>query len=133
MAIPVVDLADFYQEIQKRNQILVQALGNAYEDVGFVAVKNHGISRCFKIADSINCAAIFFLCRGTKKKYEKAELAGAARIYFFRQRTCESSDAPDLKEFFQFGTNGNDNDPIKSEYPLIFLLLKYLPLHLFFL
>ena len=43
MGIPVVDLADFLSGDAKRKQSFVQQLGKAYEDVGFVAVKNHGI------------------------------------------------------------------------------------------
>ncbi|WP_354665973.1 2-oxoglutarate and iron-dependent oxygenase domain-containing protein, partial [Klebsiella pneumoniae] len=43
MAIPVVDLADFLSGDAKRKAAFVQELGKAYEEVGFVAVKNHGI------------------------------------------------------------------------------------------
>src|SRR5216684_2919654 len=43
MAIPVVDLADFSGDA-KQKASFVDALGKAYEDVGFVAVKNHGIT-----------------------------------------------------------------------------------------
>ena len=43
MNIPVVDLADFLSSDEARKQKFVQELGKAYEEVGFVAVKNHGI------------------------------------------------------------------------------------------
>ena len=43
MNIPVVDLADFLSGDKSRKQKFVQELGKAYEEVGFVAVKNHGI------------------------------------------------------------------------------------------
>ena len=43
MNIPVVDLADFVNGDSKQKSAFVQELGKAYEDVGFVAVKNHGI------------------------------------------------------------------------------------------
>ena len=42
MAIPVVDLAEFSGNPQQK-AAFVDALGKAYEEVGFVAVKNHGI------------------------------------------------------------------------------------------
>jgi isopenicillin N synthase-like dioxygenase len=43
MSIPSVDLSDFLSgDSVKKNQF-VQSLGKAYEEVGFVAVKNHGI------------------------------------------------------------------------------------------
>jgi isopenicillin N synthase-like dioxygenase len=43
MNIPVVDLADFMEGDASRKATFVQLLGKAYEEVGFVAVKNHGI------------------------------------------------------------------------------------------
>ena len=43
MAIPSVDLAEFLSGDLKRKEAFVQELGKAYEEVGFVAVKNHTI------------------------------------------------------------------------------------------
>ncbi|MGN6509718.1 MAG: 2-oxoglutarate and iron-dependent oxygenase domain-containing protein, partial [Chitinophaga sp.] len=42
-SIPSVDLADFTSGDAARKAAFVQQLGKAYEDVGFVAVRNHGI------------------------------------------------------------------------------------------
>lgn len=39
MAIPSVDLAEFLSGDSKRKAAFVKELGNAYEEVGFVAVK----------------------------------------------------------------------------------------------
>ena len=44
MAIPSVDLSGFLSGDPEKKKIFVQQLGKAYEDVGFVAVKNHGIA-----------------------------------------------------------------------------------------
>ncbi len=43
MNIPVVDLSDFLSGDATLKKKFVQELGKAYEEVGFVAVKNHGI------------------------------------------------------------------------------------------
>jgi isopenicillin N synthase-like dioxygenase len=43
MSIPVVDLAKFTKGNDSERTEFVYELGRAYEDVGFVAVKNHGI------------------------------------------------------------------------------------------
>ncbi len=43
MAIPSADLADFLSGNPLRKTAFVQELGNAYDKIGFVAVKNHGI------------------------------------------------------------------------------------------
>ena len=42
-SIPVVDLADFLSDDLNKKSNFVNALGKAYETVGFVAVKNHTI------------------------------------------------------------------------------------------
>ena len=117
MAIPVVDLSDFLSDEEKRKKTFVQAIGNAYEDVGFVAVKNHGIPNEL-IADLYKYVQQFFSLPIDKKKhYEKPELAGQRGYTSFGKEHAKGSEAPDLKEFFQFGQTVEDNDPIKSEYP----------------
>ncbi|MBI3235637.1 MAG: 2-oxoglutarate and iron-dependent oxygenase domain-containing protein, partial [Bacteroidetes bacterium] len=44
MAIPSVDLSGFLSGDAGEKNRFVQDLGKAYEEIGFVAVKNHGIS-----------------------------------------------------------------------------------------
>jgi len=117
MNIPVVDLADFLSGDETRKQKFVQELGKAYEEVGFVAVKNHGIPDEL-IADLYKYVQQFFsLPSDTKLGYEKKELAGQRGYTSFGREHAKGFDAPDLKEFFQFGQNVEDNDPVKSEYP----------------
>jgi len=117
MNIPVVDLADFLSGDETRKQKFVQELGKAYEEVGFVAVKNHGIPDEL-IADLYKYVQQFFSLPGeTKLGYEKKELAGQRGYTSFGREHAKGFDAPDLKEFFQFGQNVEDNDPVKSEYP----------------
>jgi isopenicillin N synthase-like dioxygenase len=45
------------------------------------------------------------------------ELAGQRGYTSFGKEHAKGSEAPDLKEFFQFGQTVEDDDPIKSEYP----------------
>lgn len=117
MGIPVVDLADFLSGDPKRKQAFVQQLGKAYEDVGFVAVKNHGIPDDL-IEDLYKYVQQFFsLPSDTKKKYEVPGLAGQRGYTSFGKEHAKGSDAPDLKEFFQYGQKVDDSDPIQSEYP----------------
>ncbi len=117
MSIPVVDLADFLSGDPVRKQSFVNQLGKAYEDVGFVAVKNHGIPDHL-IADLYKYVQQFFsMPAGEKKQYEIAGLAGQRGYTSFGKEHAKGSDAPDLKEFFQFGQTVEDNDPVKSEYP----------------
>jgi isopenicillin N synthase-like dioxygenase len=117
MAIPVVNLADFLSGDPQLKQAFVNQLGKAYEDVGFVAVKNHGIPDEL-IADLYKYVQQFFsLPAEDKKKYEIPGLAGQRGYTSFGKEHAKGSDAPDLKEFFQFGQVVEDNDPVKSEYP----------------
>jgi isopenicillin N synthase-like dioxygenase len=117
MNIPVVDLAEFRSGDKSRKEKFVQQLGKAYEEVGFVAVKNHGISDDL-ISDLYKYVQQFFaLPSDTKLKYENKELAGQRGYTSFGREHAKGFDAPDLKEFFQYGQTVEDNDPIKSEYP----------------
>ncbi len=117
MAIPVVDLNDFLQGDAQKKSLFVQALGKAYEEVGFVAVKNHGVPDDL-ISDLYKYVQQFFSMPSDKKKeYEKPEFAGQRGYTSFGKEHAKGSEAPDLKEFFQFGQTVEDNDSIKEEYP----------------
>jgi len=52
-----------------------------------------------------------------KLKYEIPGLAGQRGYTSFGREHAKGSEAPDLKEFFQYGQIVEDNDAIKSEYP----------------
>jgi isopenicillin N synthase-like dioxygenase len=116
-SIPVVDLAAFTSGNAADKAAFVQQLGKAYEEVGFVAVKNHGIPDSL-IADLYKYVQLFFtLPSDVKHGYEIPELAGQRGYTSFGKEHAKGYDAPDLKEFFQFGQTVEDNDPISTEYP----------------
>ena len=116
MAIPSVDLAEFLSGDPKRKAAFVQDLGKAYEEVGFVAVKNHGVPDAL-IADLYKYVQEFFsLPSEQKKNYEIPELAGQRGYTSFGKEHAKGSDAPDLKEFFQYGQIPRDNYK-EEEYP----------------
>ncbi|WEK36936.1 MAG: 2-oxoglutarate and iron-dependent oxygenase domain-containing protein [Candidatus Pseudobacter hemicellulosilyticus] len=117
MAIPVVNLADFTSGDPQLKQAFVNQLGKAYEEVGFVAVRNHGIPDAL-IADLYQYVQQFFaLPADSKKQYEIPNLSGQRGYTSFGKEHAKGSEAPDLKEFFQFGQMVDDEDPIKKEYP----------------
>src|SRR5580698_6560362 len=116
MAIPVVDLADFSGDSAKKASF-VDALGKAYEEVGFVAVKNHGIPEQTIAELYKNTKAFYSLPQNIKSKYESPQLAGQRGYTSFGKEHAKGSKAADLKEFFQFGQTVTDNDPIRAEYP----------------
>jgi len=116
MAIPTVDLADFLSNDSDKKKKFVEALGNAYETVGFVGVKNHGLSDELIEALYKYVQEFFSLPLEQKKEYEIPELAGQRGYTSFGKEHAKGSDAPDLKEFFQYGQVPVDNFK-EEEYP----------------
>ena len=117
MSIPSVDLAHFTQGQPEDRRAFVQALGQAYETVGFVAVKNHGIPDAL-IADLYRHVQAFFaLPEAVKRSYEIAGLAGQRGYTSFGKEHAKGSHAPDLKEFFQFGQVNNAGLSASEQYP----------------
>lgn len=103
MSIPSVDLSDFLSNNPDKKNAFVLSLGKAYEEVGFVAVKNHGIGDEL-IANLYEHVQQFFsLPLDQKKNYEITGLAGQRGYTSFGKEHAKGSDAPDLKEFFQYG------------------------------
>src|SRR5215217_3815545 len=116
MSIPVVDLSDFLSGDASRKAAFVESLGKAYEEVGFVAVKNHGVPDEL-IAHIYEYVQQFFsLPLEQKRKYEIPGLAGQRGYTSFGREHAKGSDAPDLKEFFQYGQTPRDHY-IEEEYP----------------
>ena len=97
MAIPSVDLSDFLSGDPVKKALFVAALGVAYEDIGFVAVKNHGVSDDLITDLYKNSQAFFSLPSVQKRSYEIAELAGQRGYTSFGKEHAKGSEAPDLK------------------------------------
>lgn len=117
MNIPAVDLSNFLTGDEEMKNTFVGDLGKAYEEVGFVAVKNHGISGELVAQMYVEAERFFSLPAAMKVKYEIPQLAGQRGYTSFGKEHAKGFDAPDLKEFFQFGQEVLDGDAIKSEYP----------------
>ncbi len=117
MGIPSVDLADFLSGDEQRKAHFVEQLGKAYTGIGFVALKNHLLSD--ELVEDLyrEVQAFFSLDEATKKAYEIPGLAGQRGYVSFGKEHAKDSNAGDLKEFWHFGQEVEDNDPIKSEYP----------------
>jgi isopenicillin N synthase-like dioxygenase len=115
--IPIVDLNDYINGDANSKSIFINALGKAYEEFGFVSVKNHGIPDAVVNEYYKSVEAFFALPTDEKLKYEIKELAGQRGYTSFGREHAKGSTAPDLKEFWQMGQIVEDNDPIKSQYP----------------
>ena len=72
--VPSLDLADFLSGDPQKKQKFVADLGEAYQNIGFVAIKNHGLTDAMteKLYGTIQ--EFFALNDSIKTKYELAEL-----------------------------------------------------------
>jgi len=115
--VPVVDLSKFTSGTAEEKSIFIKNLGKAFHEIGFVAVRNHGIPQ--PLIDGFYEAAndFFGLDVETKRKYEVPGLAGQRGYTSFGKEHAKQSNVADLKEFFQIGQTVRDDDPIKSQYP----------------
>ncbi len=115
--IPSLDLADFVKgDSQSKNQF-VQQLGEAYQNIGFVAIKNHGLSDDLTNKLYQKVKAFFSLQDALKEKYEIPGLAGQRGYIGKGKEHAKGRKTGDLKEFYHIGQEVTDNDPIKSQYP----------------
>ncbi len=116
-AIPLVDLERFVRGSAEERSAFVAKLGQAFHEVGFVGVVNHGISK--ELVDGFyqSAKAFFALPEEIKRKYEVPGLAGQRGYTSFGKEHAKQSNVGDLKEFYQIGQQVTDGDPIKTEYP----------------
>ena len=102
-AIPLVDLSTFRNGTAEEKTAFVKKLGDAFHDIGFVGVINHGIPKSL-IDDFYNASKRFFaLSVSVKRKYEIPGLAGQRGYTRFGKEHAKQSEHADLKEFFQIG------------------------------
>ena len=74
--IPSIDLADFTSGDANLKKAFVKDLGEAYENIGFVAIKNHGLSD--ELCANLYTQVQYFFALPTEQKesYEIEGLAG---------------------------------------------------------
>tara|TARA_Y100001954_G_scaffold137431_1_gene146537 strand:- start:3161 stop:4102 length:942 start_codon:yes stop_codon:yes gene_type:complete len=112
--IPSLDLLDYFDPNKKIK--FVKDLGEAYENIGFVSIKNYGLSNDEEKKLYEKTKQFFELPNSTKKKYEKKELNGQRGFISFGRETAKGFKHHDLKEFWHFGQTLDDNDPLNKEY-----------------
>ena len=115
--VPSLDLAHFTDGTPEQKAAFVQALGDAYNNIGFVAIKNHGLTD--EMTDKLysTIKEFFSLPDEVKQKYEVPELAGQRGYIGKGKEHAKGRSTGDLKEFYHVGQEVTDNDPIKERYP----------------
>ncbi len=115
--IPSLDLANFTSGDPEKKKKFVNDLGEAYNNIGFVAIRNHYLSDALseKLYKAIK--DFFALPDSIKQQYEIPGLAGQRGYISKGKEHAKGRNTGDLKEFYHVGQTVEGNDPIKSEYP----------------
>lgn len=116
-SIPSVNLEDFTSNDPIRKQAFVDAIGKAYEDIGFVALKGHFLED--DLVDNLykEVKSFFNLPLEIKQKYEIPGIGGQRGYVSFGKESAKGKKEGDLKEFWHFGQYVEDDDALKAEYP----------------
>ncbi|MCB0691384.1 MAG: isopenicillin N synthase family oxygenase [Saprospiraceae bacterium] len=115
--IPLVDLSKFVNGDEKEREAFVEQLGEAFHNVGFVGVINHGVPK--ELIDGFfqSSKNFFSLPVSVKKHYEIPEMAGQRGYTSFGREHAKQSKVADLKEFYQFGQYVEDDEVLAQKYP----------------
>jgi len=115
--VPSLDLADFTGNDPEKKKKFVAALGEAYNNIGFVAIRNHYLSDGLSAELYDIIKKFFSLQDSVKQKYEIPGLAGQRGYIGKGKEHAKGRNTGDLKEFYHVGQTVVGDDPIKKEYP----------------
>ncbi|WP_298535426.1 2-oxoglutarate and iron-dependent oxygenase domain-containing protein [uncultured Algibacter sp.] len=114
--IPSVNLNDFTSDDIVKKQKFVAAIGKAYEEIGFVALKGHFLDSRL-VNDLYKEIKNFFdLPLEIKQKYEIEGIGGQRGYVSFGKESAKGKKEGDLKEFWHFGQYVENDDILKKEY-----------------
>jgi len=115
--VPSLDLADFSGDDTLKKEKFVASLGAAYNNIGFVAIRNHFLSSDLqdKLYQSIK--KFFALPDEVKKKYERADMAGQRGYIGKGKEHAKGRNTGDLKEFYHVGQELEQKALVEEHYP----------------
>ncbi|RRB06392.1 isopenicillin N synthase family dioxygenase [Larkinella rosea] len=115
--IPSLDLADFKADGPERKAKFVRDLGAAFTNIGFVSIRNHGLTD--ELTDTLYDSVKAFFSAGDaiKKKYEFPELHGQRGYVGKNKETAKGFKVADLKEFYHIGQPEPINDMPENVFP----------------
>lgn len=115
--IPSLDLANFVNGDEKQKKAFVNALGTAYNNIGFVAIRNHFLTDSMQQELYAAIKKLFALPDDIKKKYERTELAGQRGYIGKGKEHAKGRNTGDLKEFYHVGQQQSPEVLKKEGYP----------------
>jgi isopenicillin N synthase-like dioxygenase len=118
-AIPSLDLANFTSGTAAEKAQFVKDLGEAFNNIGFIALKNHGLSDEDREKLYAHTQAYFQQADKTKAVDEIAGMAGQRGYTGKGKEHAKGRTTGDLKEFYHVGQElaANDPDATSGEYP----------------
>lgn len=115
--IPSLNLQDFVSgNTQQRQQFIID-LGQAFEEIGFVAISGHYLSASLTDELYAQIKAFFNLPDAVKKQYEIEGLGGQRGYTSFGKEHAKGKKEGDLKEFWHFGQYAEVPNALKPYYP----------------
>ena len=114
--IPSVDLKDFLSEDLEKKSNFVKSIGEAFQEIGFCAVKGHFLND--ELVDKLykQIKLFFDLPTDIKRKYEYPEYSGQRGYVSYGKESAKGSKHGDLKEFWHFGQYVSDDEKSKYNY-----------------
>ncbi len=116
-SIPSINLKDFLSDNPAQKEKFVSEIGQAYETIGFVALKGHFLSDELVTALYGQVKAFFDLPETTKAKYEIEGIGGQRGYTSFGKEHAKGKKEGDLKEFWHFGQYVEDDPKLEAAYP----------------
>jgi isopenicillin N synthase-like dioxygenase len=114
--IETLDVQSFTKgDARARAQFVIE-LGRAFQDVGFVIIKNHPIGAEQQQDVYQKIAEFFALPNDAKRKYEFHGSGGARGYTSFGKEHAKDSKVGDLKEFFHYGMDLPEGHTLNEEY-----------------
>lgn len=114
--IPSVDLNDFLSENETLKQKFVSEIGNAYESIGFVALKGHFLEQALVKSLYSEIKNFFDLPVAIKRQYEIPGISGQRGYVSFGKESAKGRKQGDLKEFWHFGQFVENDPELEKEY-----------------
>lgn len=124
--IPSVDLRHFLSQDPRKKERFIREIGTAFEEIGFVALKGHFLTKDLTEALYREVKTFFALPEPLKKNYEIEGLAGQRGYTSFGKENAKGKKEADLKEFWHFGQEVKNNPVLEKQTPKN-ILVKELP------
>jgi isopenicillin N synthase-like dioxygenase len=115
--IPSLDLSDFTSGDATLKASFVAQLGEAFNDIGFVAIKNHGLTDALRNNLYESVKGFFQQPNEVKAQYDFPELNGQRGYIGKGREKAKGFKVADLKEFYHVGQPQPEGDMPANIFP----------------